>query len=129
MTADPAPPDVDALLRRAYAAFNAKDVEAVLATLHEDVDWPNVLDGGRVHGHDEVRAYWLRQFASIDPRVEALDLTVDEQGRVAVRVHQTVRDLDGTVVDERTLRHVYTLDGGLVVRMDIHPASPAVPFG
>ena len=119
MSSDPAPPSVAALLRRAYAAFNAKDVGAVLAILHEDVDWPNALDGGRMQGHDEVRAYWLRQFASIDPRLEVLGMTVDEQGRVAVEVHQIVRAVDGTLIDERTLRHVYTLDDGLVVRMDI----------
>ena len=60
-------PGTEALLRRTYAAFNARDVDAVPATLHDDVDWPNVIDGVRVHGHDEVRAYWARQFATIDP--------------------------------------------------------------
>jgi len=26
------------------------------------VDWPNGMEGGRVHGHAEVRAYWTRQW-------------------------------------------------------------------
>ena len=44
------------LLERMYAAFNARDVDSVLAAMHADVDWPNGLEGGRVVGHDAVRA-------------------------------------------------------------------------
>jgi ketosteroid isomerase-like protein len=28
------------LLRRAYEAFNARDIDGALATMHADVDWP-----------------------------------------------------------------------------------------
>jgi len=38
------------LLRRAYEAFNARDLDAALALMHRDVDWPNAIDGGRVRG-------------------------------------------------------------------------------
>jgi hypothetical protein len=50
-------PDVRALLTRVYAAFNAHDLETVLAALHPDVDWANGMDGGRVHGVSNVRDY------------------------------------------------------------------------
>ena len=33
------------LLRRAYEVFNARDIEAAIALMHSDVDWPN-RDGG-----------------------------------------------------------------------------------
>lgn len=115
------PPDVAELLRLAYAAFNARDIDAVLATLHDDVDWPNVLEGTRVRGHDAVRAYWTGQFASIDPRVEPRGMTTEEDGRVVLEVHQVVRAKDGTLLDDRVLRHAYTLRDGLVARMDILP--------
>jgi hypothetical protein len=29
------------MLERTYAAFKARDVDAVLAAMHPDVDWPN----------------------------------------------------------------------------------------
>jgi hypothetical protein len=61
------------LLERTYAAFNARDVEAVLAAMHPDVDWPNGMEGGRVLGHAAVRAYWIRQWGLIDPRVDRED--------------------------------------------------------
>ena len=40
-------------------AFNARDIEAVLAVTHVDVDWPNGMEGGRVLGHDEERSLIL----------------------------------------------------------------------
>src|SRR5215203_5116409 len=38
------------LLRRAYAAFNARDIDAVLSMVHPDVAWPNGMEGGYVYG-------------------------------------------------------------------------------
>ena len=38
--------------------------------MHPDVDWPNMIDGGREHGHAAVREYWRKQFETTDPRVE-----------------------------------------------------------
>ena len=58
------------LLRKTYEAFNARDIDTVLAALHADVDWENGMEGGRIPGRDAVRAYWERQFGLIDGRVE-----------------------------------------------------------
>ena len=107
------------LLERAYAAFNARDIEAALALMADDVDWPNGMEGGRVSGRDAVREYWRRQFTLIDSHVEPKGFTKAEDGRVAVDVHQTVRDPHGVVLSEGRVTHVYTLRDDRVVRMDI----------
>jgi hypothetical protein len=107
------------LLRRAYEAFNARDIEAALASMHPDVDWPNGMEGGREVGHDAVRAYWTRQFGMIDSHVEPSGFSTDEEGRIVVDVHQVVRDTDGNLISEGEVQHVYTFRGGLVERMDI----------
>ena len=54
--------DIRAMLGTLYERFNARDVDAVLAYLTSDVEWPNGWEGGYVHGHDEVRDYWTRQW-------------------------------------------------------------------
>ena len=116
--------DHERLLRSTYEAFNARDVEAVLATMHADVDWPNAWEGGRVRGREAVREYWTRQFAQIAPTVEPQAFSTTDDGRVAVEVHQVVRALDGRLLSEQVVRHVYELRGGLVARMDVvDPAS------
>jgi hypothetical protein len=107
------------LLRQAYAAFNARDIDGALALMHPDVDWPNGMEGGRELGHEAVRAYWTRQFGLIDSHVEPLGFDRDDEGRIVVDVHQVVRDLEGSVLSDGRVRHVYTLRDGLVSRMDI----------
>ncbi|HSJ72872.1 MAG TPA: nuclear transport factor 2 family protein [Miltoncostaeaceae bacterium] len=106
-------------LRRLYAAFNARDIDALLAAMTADVDWPNAWEGGRLAGREAVRGYWIRQWAAIDPRVEPLGVVERPDGRVAVDVRQTVRGLDGGLLAEGRVRHVYAFTGGLVSRMDV----------
>ena len=60
------------LLRAAYAAFNARDINAALALMTADVVWPRAFKGGFVRGHEEVRAYWTEQWNEIDPHVEPI---------------------------------------------------------
>lgn len=107
------------LLKRAYAAFNARDLDGALATMKPDVVWPNGMEGGVVHGHEGVRAYWTRQWGMINPHVDPVGFTQDESGRIAVSVHQVVKDLSGSVFQDRMVEHVYTLKDGLIQSMDI----------
>ncbi len=112
-------------LRELYVAFNARDLDAALAGMHPDVDWPNAFEGGRVHGHAAVRAYWTRQFTLVDPRVVPEGFDVDAEGRTVVDVHQVVRDPDGNLLADTRLEHVYTLRDGLVERMDVRDPEAA----
>jgi ketosteroid isomerase-like protein len=113
--------DREALLREMYATFNARDTDALLATMTPDVDWPNGWEGGRVVGQDAVREYWTRQWAEIDPTVEPEAIAARDDGRVAVTVRQTVRSLDGALIDESTVIHTYAFDDttGLITAMEI----------
>jgi hypothetical protein len=119
-----APPDVETTLRGTYAAFNDRDIDAALAALREDVDWPNMIDGTRVVGHDEVRSYWSRQFHEIDSHVEPKRFDMDDEGHIIVDVHQVLRDRDGLLLDDRMVRHVYMISDGLIVQMDVSPYRP-----
>ena len=107
------------LLVRTYAAFNARDVDATLAAMHPDVDWPNGMEGGRVRGHPAVRDYWRRQWGRIDPHVEPRGFATDERGRIVVDVHQVVRDRGGAVLADRMVQHVYVIEDGLIRSMEI----------
>jgi len=49
-------------------------------------------------------------------------------GSIAVEAHQVVRGLDGTLLDEGDVRHVYVFRGDLVARMDVEePTSSEGP--
>jgi hypothetical protein len=111
--------DHEPLLRTLYANFNAREVGAVLAATTPDVDWPNAWEGGRVRGREAVREYWRRQWAEIDPTVEPRSIVTRPDGRVAVEVHQVVRSLEGDLIGENDVMHVYELRGGLISRMTV----------
>ena len=107
------------LLARTYAAFNARDIDGALAAMHPAVDWPNGMEGGTVHGHGAIRAYWTRQWGLIDPRVEPTRFVPMPDGRLAVDVHQVVRDLAGASLKDEMVRHVYAFEDGLIRAMEI----------
>ena len=111
------------LLIEAYAYFNARELDAVLRTMHANVDWPNGMEGGRVHGHDGVRQYWTRQWGILDPHVEPVGFRDEKPGVVAVSVHQVVRDLSGAVLVDQMVEHVYRIEDGLIREMRIRNAE------
>jgi ketosteroid isomerase-like protein len=109
------------LLTTVYAAFNRRDIDGVLALMRPDVDWPNGMEGGRVHGCDEVRAYWRRQWGILDPHVEPVRIEDDNAGNAVVDVHQVICDLSGKILKDQMVQHVYSFQDGLIERMDIRP--------
>ena len=113
-------PDRDIeVLKRLYQKFNARDLPAILKALHPDVSWANGMDGGHVHGHEGVRSYWTRQWTTIDPRVEPVGFTTLADRGTEVEVHQTVRDLNGNILSDKRVRHIFQIEDGLVRRFDI----------
>jgi ketosteroid isomerase-like protein len=109
------------VLKLLYDRFNAREMETVLTAMHEDVIWANGMEGGHVHGRDGVRSYWTRQWAMIDPHVEPVEFSVGSQGKVVVEVHQIVRNLQGNVLSDQMVGHVFWIENGLVKRFDIRP--------
>jgi hypothetical protein len=111
--------DDQAILNQLYQDFNDRAIDAVLAYLHTDVAWPNGWEGGYVYGHEEVRAYWLRQWQTINPRVVPLSMQVRPGGDIAVGVHQVIRDLTGQLMSDGHIVHLYRLEAGKVRKMTI----------
>lgn len=113
------------LLRAAYAAFNARDIDAALVLMTPDVAWPKAFKGGFVRGPEEVRAYWTEQWSEIDPHVEPVAFHPEEDGSILVEVHQLVRDLAGAVLADEHVGHRFTLAQGLIKSMEVGalPAS------
>ena len=106
-------------LRSAYKAYNLRDIDSALSFMEKDVAWPNGLEGQYVHGHDAIRKYWTEQWKTIDPHIEPLHFQLDNEGRVIVTVHQVVKDLRGNFLRDDKIRHVYTMNRGLIKSMVI----------
>lgn len=111
------------LLRRMYVAFNRREIESVLAAMHENVDWPNGMEGGRELGKAAVRDYWRRQFEVLDPNVEPENFTTEGDGRIAVDVHQVVHDKSRKLVVDQMVQHVYEFRDGLIQSMELREGA------
>ena len=110
------------LVKYLYDRFNARDMEAILAALDPNVVWANGMEGGHVHGRDGVRDYWTRQWAMINPHVEPTAFSTGPDGEVIVEVHQVVHDLDGKLLMDQMVGHIFRIENGRVRRFDIRGA-------
>ena len=117
--------DTKTLIKQAYSAFNKRDIDGALALMTEDVSWPKASEGGSVVGKEEIRAYWTRQWAEFDPRVEPLAVAEGDGGKVRVRVHQLVKSLQGDVLSDSEVLHVFTVKRGLIAAMDLGDEADA----
>ena len=111
--------NVKTIIEQAYSAFNKRDIDGALALMTEDVSWPKASEGGRVVGREEIRAYWTRQWGEFNGNVEPLAITEENGGRIRVRVHQMVRNLEGNVLSDSEVLHIFTMNNGLIAAMDL----------
>jgi hypothetical protein len=119
--------EMKALVEQAYSAFNKRDIDGALALMTEDVRWAKASEGGRVVGKEEIRAYWTRQWGEFDPHVEPLAITDADGGKVRVRVRQLVRSLQGDLLSDSEVLHVFTVNSGLIAAMDLGTRSMQLP--
>ncbi|MEO7801863.1 MAG: nuclear transport factor 2 family protein [Ginsengibacter sp.] len=111
--------DIQNLFQDVYNAFNKRDIPGVLKSMAPDVRWPNGWEGGYVNGRKEVRDYWTRQWAEVDPKVTPISINKLPNGSYKVDVHQLVKDLNGKILFDGIVQHIYTMSNGLITTMEI----------
>ena len=125
--------DSKTIIEQAYSAFNRRDIDGALALMTNDVSWPKASEGGKVVGKEEIRGYWTRQWDEFNPRVEPLAMTEEDGDKTRVRVHQLVKSLQGDVLSDSEVLHVFTVKSGLIAAMDlgdeaVSTAGPSAAF-
>ena len=105
---------VDAL----WPALTARDLDAVIALLHPDIDWQDNLNGGRRVGRDAVRAYLSEVMATVAIVSTPISIMPSGPDRYLARVNHVVRNRDGQLWGQEVVSHVLVLREGLIVRVD-----------
>lgn len=106
-------------IKKAYNAFNERNIDDALSTMQEDVQWSKAWEGGYISGHDEIRSYWTRQWNEINPKVNPVGFIERDNGSLEVKVQQNVKDLQGGLIFDGLVKHVYTFENELIKTMDI----------
>jgi len=107
------------LIKKAYTGFNNREIDTVLSVMHPGIHWPKAFEGGYVIGHEAVRDYWTKQWKEINPKVEPVAITARPDGKIEVEVYQLVKDLEGNVLFDGKVKHVYMINDDLLQQMDI----------
>jgi uncharacterized protein YndB with AHSA1/START domain len=100
------------LLQSLYEAFNNRELETIISVMHPDVKWANGVEGGFVYGREAVREYWTNQYKVIQVQLETLKFETDEKNRNVVTVHQIVKDLQGNLLADMTVKQIFTIENG-----------------
>lgn len=69
-----------------------------------------------------MRSYWTRQWTTIDQHVEPTCFATGADGEIVVEVLQTARGLEGAVLVDQLVGHIFKIENGLKTRSDIREA-------
>lgn len=113
--------DVDnvARVRSAYEMFNSQDIEAMLANMTDDVEWPDVRNGSEVRGKDTFRHYLNDVMAVTTPRVTLGDVFVVGDAVFAIGFHQAYGDDGKLLGPPRVVTQSFRFRGGLIARIEL----------
>jgi ketosteroid isomerase-like protein len=108
-------------IRRAYDAWNRRDLDAAMAYLDEDVEWRMsgeiVGTDDAYHGHEGVRTWWLQFLEPFEQvEIEPEEIVEASGDLVLVRVRLRARGRQGIEVD-LSVSHLYELRDGKVVHV------------
>jgi hypothetical protein len=101
-----------------YDNFNQRNIELVINNMARDVKWANGMEGGYVNGHQGVREYWTKQFKMVSSKVTPLEIS-EENDEVRIKVRQVVHDLEGNLLGDDLVTHVFKLEGERIIQFDI----------
>jgi ketosteroid isomerase-like protein len=118
-------PDPAAVVRELYEAINQRDFDAGFALLSSDFEWlepEQTLMGGRHRGFGEIRRALEVQLEVWDEFTIEPEEFHEHGDRVAVPVRQTARGGASGVEVEIRIGHLWTVNEGKAVRLQVFPA-------
>lgn len=113
---------VESLLGGLFDAIDRQDIDAVLAHFASEARIPDSLESAIVVGRDQIRAYYLRQFATIHVSASLLSTRRLPDGRVEADLHVQLRGAEGGSWGERRVKAIYRIDDGRISEMVVDEA-------
>jgi len=101
-----------------YQNFNLHRIALVIENMAPDVKWANGMEGGYVYGHAGVAAYWTKQFSMVNSTVTPIEIK-QEYNEVRIKVHQVVHDLQGILLSDELVEHIFKLQNGKIAEFNI----------
>lgn len=120
MSEDPRP----ALIRRAFAGFEERDVDGLMSFLHPDVEsrvLPPLMNVGTWHGYPgfvQMTAGWEEAFGQVSYEIRDIELVDDRNALVAV--HQQATGAGSGVPVELDVYFLIEFEDERTIRFQVH---------
>jgi ketosteroid isomerase-like protein len=117
-----------ALVQELYDAFARRDVPAILARLHPEVELHQtelVPWGGHYRGHAGAGEFFGRVVAAIDSAV-SIERFVDADDHVAAVGRTRGRTRERGIAFDLAIVHVWTVREGRITRLEVFIDTPAM---
>ena len=116
--------------REGMDAFNRRDFDAALSTLHEDVRWDRFLSRAEtgtpsVRGKEELRRVWQSQVETLDLRVEAEEFIEAGDDKVVVPTRVVAQGSGSDISLTESVTWVYRFEAGVVVTVEAFESRDA----
>jgi len=109
-----------AVLEKAFEAFNARDLAGIRAALHPEVIWPDTLESGPPFvGREAAMAQFAHIFATIVPNIELIRVLEEGANTLTVEAQYSVESPDGHVWTDTRATLTYHFRDGLLSGMTI----------
>jgi len=110
--------DIKTVIKQAYFAFNKRDMDGALALMVEGVSWPKASESGKIVGKEEIRL-----LDSALGRVRSPCRTAcnhqGTRGQSPRKSTPLVKNLDGDILSDTEVVHVFHVDNGRIAAMDL----------
>jgi ketosteroid isomerase-like protein len=111
---------LQAVLERAYHAFNARDLAGIRAILHPEVVWPDTLQSGPAFvGREATMAQFAHIFATIVPNIELIRVLEETPDSLHVESQYSVESPDGHIWTDTRATLTYHFRDGLLAGLTI----------
>ncbi|PVM93781.1 nuclear transport factor 2 family protein [Caulobacter endophyticus] len=111
----------EVLLTRHFDATRRRDLETVVAQLHPDIAFADVLEGGQIVGIEAARGYFERQFAMAGVDISLMRVRRQTDGWVHADVEIALRRPDGRLWSQNLAVIAYLIRDDLIVGIDPQP--------
>ena len=111
-------PDLNNFFRELYKNFNDRKIDLVITNMTDNVKWANGMEGGYVYGREAVKNYWTRQFTMVSSKVTPLKIETENES-IKIKVHQVVHDLNGNLLADEFVYHLFHLQGNKIAVFEV----------
>jgi hypothetical protein len=110
---------IHSLIKKAYEAFNSQDIKSAITTFHENIEFQKEFNGNYLKNQNQIIEHWTNGWKEFSVKDKPINIIERTDNKFEVTVHQIVKDKQGKILSDGILKHIFTIQDNLLLRLDI----------